>query len=129
MQFAIGMITFVIMTIETLEHKIIDCFKSLNAEKIILFGSMAYGTPDTDSDVDILIVTSDNNIPANLGEFLKLKKAYSDALNEIRDNYPVDLILHTRPMYQKFIEHGSSFSREILTRGKVIYERNNQAMA
>lgn len=123
------MITFAFMTIETLEHKIIDCFKSLNAEKIILFGSMAYGIPGTNSDVDILIVTSDNKIPANLGEFLKLKKAYSDALTEIRDNYPVDLILHTRPMFQKFIENGSSFSREVLTKGKVIYERNNQAMA
>ena len=117
------------MTIEALEHRIIDCIKPLNAERIIIFGSMVYGRPDNDSDIDILIITSDKMIPANLKDFLKLKRQYSDALAIIRDDFPVDLILHTLPMYHKFIELGSSFSREILSKGKVIYERNNQAVA
>ena len=117
------------MTIEALEHRIIDCVKPLNAERIIIFGSMVYGKPDNDSDIDILIVTSDTMIPASLHDFLKLKRQYSDALNIVRDDFPIDLILHTLPMYRKFIELGSSFSREILSKGKVIYERNNQAVA
>jgi hypothetical protein len=74
-------------------------------------------------------VTSDNITPSNLKSFLQLKRPYSKALDVIREDYPVDLILHTKPMYQKFIELGSSFSHELLTRGKVIYEGNNKAVA
>jgi predicted nucleotidyltransferase len=117
------------MTFKSLEHKIIECIKPLNAERIIIFGSMAYGKSDFNSDLDILIVTSDNLIPANLKDFLKLKKPYSDALSVIRNDMPIDLIVHTLPMYRKFIELGSSFSHEVLTKGKVIYERIDQAMA
>jgi len=117
------------MTFEALENRIIDCVRPLNAERIIIFGSMVYGKPDHHSDIDILIVTSDTLTPANLHEFLKLKKKYSEALGVVRDDFPIDLIVHTLPMYRKFIELGSSFSREILSKGKVIYERNNQTVA
>lgn len=37
--------------------------------------------------------------------------------------------LNTIPMYQKFIEQNSSFSRKITQKGKVLYERHNKTMA
>jgi hypothetical protein len=37
----------------------------------------------------------------------------------------VDLIVHTKAMHRKFIETDSMFAREILQKGKVLYEENS----
>jgi hypothetical protein len=47
-------------------------------------------------------------------------------LNSIRKFSDIDLIVHTRPMFEKFVKMGSNFSREILNTGTVIYEDNNR---
>jgi len=38
---------------------------------------------------------------------------------------PIDLIVHTRPMYARFIEMDSLFAREVLKKGIVLYESHN----
>jgi hypothetical protein len=38
---------------------------------------------------------------------------------------PIDLIVQTRGMHQKFVEKNSLFGRELLTKGKVLYERSH----
>ena len=45
--------------IEELKPLIIERLKPLNPDKIILFGSYAYGTPDENSDIDICVVEKD----------------------------------------------------------------------
>ena len=47
------------INIEELKPLIIERLKPLNPDKIILFGSYAYGTPNEDSDVDLYVVTND----------------------------------------------------------------------
>ncbi len=42
--------------IEKLKPLIIEKLKPLNPDKIILFGSFAYGTPNDDSDIDIFLL-------------------------------------------------------------------------
>ncbi|MFT5660605.1 MAG: putative nucleotidyltransferase [Sulfurimonas sp.] len=42
--------------IEELKHEIVERLKPLNPDKIILFGSYAYGTPNEDSDIDLFLV-------------------------------------------------------------------------
>ena len=42
--------------IEKVKIQIVEALKPLNPEKIILFGSYAYGTPTEDSDLDICVV-------------------------------------------------------------------------
>jgi hypothetical protein len=37
--------------------------------------------------------------------------------------YDIDLIVHTKPMHEKFIQLGSMFSREVTTKGVVLYEK------
>ncbi len=44
------------MLSEKLKNEIINQLKSLNPEKIIVFGSFAYGSPDQESDLDICVV-------------------------------------------------------------------------
>ena len=36
-----------------------------------------------------------------------------------------DLIVHTKPMHDKFLQLGSMFSKEILKRGEVLYEKSH----
>jgi predicted nucleotidyltransferase len=93
-------------------------------EKIILFGSYAWGDPTIESDIDILVVTGDDIMPAGFAEKSRIYLRISQAISEIKKEFPVDLIVHTKPMHQKFIETDSLFAREILSKGKVLFERN-----
>ena len=104
---------------------IIEKLKSTQTEKIILFGSYAYGNPTTHSDLDILVVTSDKTIPASFAEKSKIYLKISQAISDIKKEFPVDLIVHTKAMHQKFIEDNSLFARELLTKGKVLDEKSN----
>ena len=97
-----------------------------NPDKIILFGSFAYGEPTDKSDLDILVVTSDDFIPANFSEKSRIYLRVSHTISEIKREFPVDLIVHTKAMHQKFIENNSLFARELLSKGKLLYEKNNQ---
>ncbi|HZL11034.1 MAG TPA: nucleotidyltransferase domain-containing protein [Prolixibacteraceae bacterium] len=104
---------------------IIEKLKSINPEKIILFGSYAYGDPTDSSDLDILVVTGDKTIPSSFAEKSKIYLKISSTISEIKKEFPIDLIVHTKAMHQKFIEDNSLFARELLVKGKVLYEKNN----
>jgi uncharacterized protein len=47
---------------ENLANLIIERLKPLNPLKIILFGSYGYGTPNTDSDLDICVIKERYNL-------------------------------------------------------------------
>lgn len=103
--------------------------KELNPYLVFLFGSYAYGTPHVDSDIDLLIVTNDEFIPQTFKEKTNLYISVSEHILNISKQVPVDLIVYTLPMYKQFVETGSSFSKEILSKGIVIYETKHPAMA
>ena len=105
---------------------LIEKLKQTKPEKIILFGSYAYGEPSPDSDLDILVVTSDEFIPASFREKSQIYLKVSKAITEIKMKFPVDLIVHTKFMHKRFVEINSLFAQEILTKGKVLYERNTE---
>ena len=106
---------------EELKAKIVERLKPLNPQKIILFGSYAYGTPHKDSDIDLYVVTNDDFIPQSWREKMDIKLKFSKALRDIKEYYDIDLITHTKKMYEKFLDFDSMFSQEILKRGQVIY--------
>ncbi|MDP3434367.1 MAG: nucleotidyltransferase domain-containing protein [Bacteroidota bacterium] len=103
--------------------------KELNPYRVFLFGSYAYGTPHIDSDIDLLVVTNDEFIPQTFQEKTNLYISVSEHILNISKQVPVDLIVYTLPMYKQFIETGSSFSKEILSKGIVIYETKHPAVA
>ncbi len=45
--------------IEKIKAEIVERLKPLNPEKIILFGSYAYGNPTEDSDIDLYVIKKD----------------------------------------------------------------------
>jgi predicted nucleotidyltransferase len=87
-------------------------------DKIILFGSYAYGTPHADSDVDILVV-----MPARS----QLRQAYK-IHSTLLPPFPLDIIVRTPKNLKWRIEEGESFHTEVVTRGKILYEKVHEAM-
>ena len=109
--------------------EIVEKLKELNPYKIILFGSCAWGTPNEYSDIDLLVVLNKNEIPKNYRERMNYKLFVRNKIIDLSFQVPIDLIVYTKPMYKKFNELGSLFSKEILTKGKILYEAKNERMA
>jgi predicted nucleotidyltransferase len=97
----------------------------LNVNKVILFGSYAKGTHSIDSDIDLLVVTNDNFVFESFAQKMEIKLKIANALNPLRKFADIDLIVHTKPMYDRFIQLDSGFKKEILSTGSIIYEANN----
>ena len=95
-----------------------DVAKKFHPDKIILFGSYAYGKPHADSDVDILVVMPARN---QLDQAAKISIA-------IDPPFPLDIIVRTRHSIRWRLEEGDSFLREIMEEGKVLYEAADRRM-
>jgi len=107
--------------IDILKPQIIEQLKPLNPYKIILFGSYATGNPTEDSDIDLYVVTDDDFMPKNWKEKNQIYLQYARALRDLCKSIPIDLIVHTRKMYAKFIELDSSFYRYNIKQGKSLW--------
>lgn len=106
------------MNTENLLSEITDILKQYGIEKIILFGSYAYGNPNKDSDIDLLII---KNIPANETRDLriKLKKALWLKLGKL--SYSFDIVVDNEQRIKERIKMGDLFYKEIYSKGKTIY--------
>lgn len=118
-----------IQNIDNILNEIKNRLVSEGVEKLILFGSYADGIPGEDSDIDLLVVTSDKLMPRNFAEKSGVYLRIARKIDEIRRQIPIDLIVHTHAMHQKFIEMDSLFSREVLNRGRVFYEKKYASVA
>jgi len=56
---------------------------------------------------------------------MEIKLKIANALNPLRRYADIDLIVHTKPMFEQFILLNSGFKKEIISSGTVIYEANN----
>ncbi|MDT8442422.1 MAG: nucleotidyltransferase domain-containing protein [Desulfuromonadales bacterium] len=99
------------------EHQIVEALRPLAPERVILFGSHAWGEPDCDSDLDLYVVTSDDEIPQNFRERSALYQRYAFALEKLYGKIAIDLIVHTRVMHRQFVQQDSLFCRKIMTAG------------
>ncbi len=99
---------------ETLPAAIEKLVREVNPEKIILFGSYAYGEPTPDSDVDLLIIW-DTDKP-------RRERVVTISLLLYPRPFPVDIIVKTPRELEEELPH-NFFLREILARGVVLYER------
>jgi predicted nucleotidyltransferase len=86
--------------------------------KIVLFGSYAYGKPHRDSDVDLLVV-----MPA----WNEISKASRIACAVDRP-FPLDILVRTPENLRWRLEEGDWFLREAVRKGLVLYEKANRPM-
>lgn len=97
---------------------ITDTLKNEGVEKIILFGSYAYGVPDEESDIDLLIIKDISTL--ELRDFrINIKLKLWDTVKKW--NIPIDVIVDSSARINQRIIDGDMFYKEILTNGNVIY--------
>lgn len=104
---------------------IVTRLKNLGIHKIILFGSLTSGEVHMDSDIDLIVVTNDEYLPKSYKEKSDVYLKVSSVLTDITGKIPIDLIVYTKPMFDKFNELGSLFSKEISRKGVVLYEADH----
>lgn len=90
---------------------IISSLKGANPQKIVLFGSYASGTPNSSSDIDLLVVVNTD-------------KSFHQRIQELRPLLPkdkaIDLIVLTPQEYQK-AKGINPLVTEIDSKGRVLY--------
>ncbi len=108
---------------------ITEAFAQQGVERVILFGSHAHGSQTEESDIDLMIVVPTETFPATYREKMDLHLRYNQIIKEFRKLTPIDLIVHTRATFRKFIQMESMFSKEITDNGITLYESNNKGVA
>jgi len=108
--------------IETLKPLIIERLKPLNPDKIILFGSYAYGTPNEESDIDLFLLKNDLTINQTREYEREAQKRVLDLQLQYKTN-GIDIL--SAPT--KYIEQREDYfyKIDILQNGKVWYERTS----
>jgi len=103
--------------LEELIEKIKDTIvQGIDPDKIVLFGSFGSGLPDSDSDLDLLIIK----------ELSLRRDKRARLVKDLFDPYPhpMDIFVYTPAEVEKCKGMPGSFVAEILNTGKVIYERS-----
>ncbi len=90
--------------------------KEFQPKRIILFGSYAYGDPTNDSDVDLLVVLPFTGKPVRKAIEIRAR---------INPSIPLDLIVRTPQQVEERVAMNDWFMREIIEKGRTLYEENN----
>ena len=91
--------------------------EQFGAEQVILFGSYARGGATEDSDVDLLVIGPFKGRRVDKSVEIRMK---------LRPQFPVDILIRTAKKVRQRIKMGDCFMREILEKGKVLYEADNR---
>ncbi|OGZ78550.1 MAG: hypothetical protein A2528_03120 [Candidatus Staskawiczbacteria bacterium RIFOXYD2_FULL_37_9] len=112
-----------VLDLESIRIKLAEITKQIvaeyNPEKIILFGSFAWGDPNENSDIDLLIVKN-------------TEKGKLERMREVRDlvntDFAVDILVYTpEEIIRSISEYKNLFIEDILRHGKVIYSKPGNA--
>jgi len=94
-------------------RRIVSAFPQVR--RIVLFGSYASGKPTKDSDLDFLVV-------------MPTRKRWSDRVRSLQALFPerpipIDFVVRTpEEIRKRLTSYFCPFTREILQKGKVLYE-------
>lgn len=83
--------------------------------KIVLFGSHAYGNPDVDSDIDLLIIKNTDKRP--MDRWIEIKRI----LRDFQRTIPVSPLIYTEKEIEERKAIKDFFIEEILEKGEVLY--------
>jgi predicted nucleotidyltransferase len=108
-----------VVTLEAIRELSSRIAQEFDPDRIILFGSYAHGAPSEDSDVDILVILPFQE--SNLRKSLEI-------LNRVNPRFPIDLLARRPDDTSRRYAEGDPLIREVLERGKVLYERSSSRM-
>ena len=105
------------VTEEVLAEIVRRIVATLHPEKVILFGSYVYGTPSDDSDVDLLVILETRSRPVD--RYLAVSRLLRPR------PFPLDILVKTPEEITQALQKGDAFIREIMSQGRVLYERSD----
>jgi predicted nucleotidyltransferase len=103
------------VTVEMLADIIQRIVNGLRPDKIILFGSYAYGNPGQDSDLDLLVILNTTVRPAE-------RAVMVSRLLRPRP-FPMDILVRTPEEIEDRLKASDTFIQEVMSKGVVLYER------
>ena len=98
---------------KTIRAFVDEVVRRFRPERVVMFGSYAYGQPRADSDVDLLVIMRHRGAGAE--QAARIRQA-------VRSGFPLDLIVRSPAQIRRRVRIGDSFIREILENGQVLYE-------
>lgn len=84
--------------------------------RVILFGSYAYGKPNADSDVDLMVVMRHRGSGAGVATRIRLACPRT---------FPMDLIVRTPAQLRRRLKMGDVFLQEVTSKGIVLHEADD----
>jgi predicted nucleotidyltransferase len=108
-------ITYSEATRSALQRILLKLIAGYSPEKVILFGSQAYGTPERDSDIDLLIIKETND------HFIDRWVEVQRILVGTHPGLAVDTFVLTPLELTNRLAIGDQFLSEILENGEVLY--------
>lgn len=97
-------------TIHTIAQQIAETY---HPQKIVLFGSYAYGTPTEESDVDMLVILPFEG---------KSARKSVEMISALKPSISLDLVVRTQEQVAERLKMNDFFLREIIEKGNVLYE-------
>lgn len=97
--------------LKEVKNRIVD---AIRPEKIILFGSHAWGTPEEGSDLDLFIIVPYSDEPS-----YRRARAVYRALRGI--DVPIDVVVVTHDEMERARNVATSLARKVLEQGNVLY--------
>jgi len=95
--------------------QIVACVRTvLEPSAIYLFGSYAYGTPCSGSDIDLLVVVEDSSLRAHARDALAYRAVGAIGVSK-------DIQVYTRQEFEERAALPISFERTIKEKGRLIY--------
>jgi len=97
--------------LEEVTRRIVD---AIHPERIILFGSHAWGYPSEDSDIDLLIILRNSDQPS----YRRARDVYR-SLRGLK--IPIDVVVRTRDELERGVRMKTSLEYKVLDEGRVLY--------
>ena len=82
-------------------------------ERLILFGSHAYGAPTPESDVDLLVVMEHEG--SSVAQAVEI-------VRRVKSRFPIDLVVRSPKQLRQRLAWNDYSLKEVMGRGKVLYE-------
>jgi predicted nucleotidyltransferase len=108
------------MVTESIIQQLLDRIKQFDPEKVILFGSYAYGMPTDDSDIDLFVVKNIDKQDIRQTRIEIRRSLFNIVWN---NKIEVDLFVDNEEHINYRINIGDKFYEEITTKGKVLYAK------
>lgn len=115
--------TFSMNSLKGYLPEIVESLKEIDPFRIYMFGSVARGTDNQDSDIDLAVILNIENVPKNYDEKLRNKVAVRNTILDLSMEVPIDLLVYTKEEFEILNQLNKPFMSEITERGTLLYEQ------